>query len=179
MANQDRDYNVRRLAKRLQRIDKQMSGMPKTSCTLYVDGDVKRFAEDLPANIRESFSETMKTLRDADFLKLLDDYPRARQRFVEAPTVVDTVVLSGSSSGCWQGVQARGLSTALRSVRLGTRRDVPLSASSCRGLTTGVLMRYANCARPFFMHRNNSPTLSPARFRSLAPQGIGRHHLNG
>jgi type I restriction enzyme R subunit len=90
--NRDRDYNVRRLEKRLQRIDKQMSGDARDLFARFIlDGDIARFAEDLPANIRESFSETLKILRDKDFLKLLEDYPRARQRFVEAPSVIDTV----------------------------------------------------------------------------------------
>lgn len=90
--NRDRTYSVRRLTKRLQRIDKQMSGDSRDLFARFLpDGDVGRFAEELTANIRESFRDTMKTLRDEDFLRLLDDYPRARQRFVEAPTVVDTV----------------------------------------------------------------------------------------
>jgi type I restriction enzyme R subunit len=90
--NLDREYNVRRLVKRLQRVDKQMSGEARDLFARFIlDGDVARFAEELPGNIRSSFSETMKALRDEDFQKLLTEYPKARQRFVEATTVIDTV----------------------------------------------------------------------------------------
>jgi type I restriction enzyme R subunit len=48
--NQDRDYNVRRLVKRLRRIDRQMSGDARDLFARFVlDGDIGRFAEELPA----------------------------------------------------------------------------------------------------------------------------------
>jgi type I restriction enzyme R subunit len=90
--NRDRSYNIKRLSKRLQRIDKQMSGDARELFSRFVlDGDVARFAEELPGTLHANFAETMRMLRDADFQELLEKYPRARQRFVEAPTVVDTV----------------------------------------------------------------------------------------
>jgi type I restriction enzyme R subunit len=46
--NRDRDYNVRRLVKRLQRIDKEMSGDARELFARFVpEGDIGRFAEDL------------------------------------------------------------------------------------------------------------------------------------
>lgn len=90
--NQDRDYNTRRLVKRLQRIDKNMSGDARELFARFVpDGDVARFAEDLPAKLRGDFAGTMQTLRNTDFLKLCVDYPRARTHFVVASGVTDTV----------------------------------------------------------------------------------------
>jgi type I restriction enzyme R subunit len=90
--NQDRDYNTRRLVKRLQRIDKQMSGDARDLFARFIpDGDVGRFAEDLPAKLRGDFAETMKILRHEDFLKLLTDYPRADRTFIVAPGVTDQV----------------------------------------------------------------------------------------
>nr|WP_090344914.1 type I restriction-modification enzyme R subunit C-terminal domain-containing protein [Mycolicibacterium malmesburyense] len=90
--NRDRDYNQKRLVKRLQRIDKNMSGEARDLFARFIpDGDVAAFAEDLPAKLRGEFAGTMKILRDADFLKLCVDYPRARTRFVVASGVTDTV----------------------------------------------------------------------------------------
>jgi type I restriction enzyme R subunit len=91
-ANQDRDYNTRRLVKRLRRIDKEMSGEARELFARFLpDGDMGRFAEELPAKLRGSWTDTMRLLRDTDFRKLLIDYPRPRQRFIEATTASDTV----------------------------------------------------------------------------------------
>jgi len=90
--NRDRAYNTRRLVKRLQRIDKQMSGDARELFARFIpDGDVGRFAEDLASLLRESFTETMRTLRDRDFQKLLVDYPRGGRTFIVAPGVTDEV----------------------------------------------------------------------------------------
>src|SRR6266498_3420791 len=90
--NRDRDYNIRRLVRRLQRIDKQMSGDARELFARFVpDGDVGRFAEDLQAMLRESFTETMKILKDEDFQKLLVDYPRPLRTFLVAASVQDEV----------------------------------------------------------------------------------------
>src|SRR6185437_8241030 len=54
--NNDRDYNIRRLVKRLRRIDKEMSGDARDLFARYVDGgDLGRFADELAARIRDSF----------------------------------------------------------------------------------------------------------------------------
>ena len=90
--NRDRAYNTRRLVKRLQRIDKQMSGEATELFARFIpDGDLKRFAEDLASLLRESFGDTMRTLRDSDFQKLLTDYPRGQRTFIVAPGVSDEV----------------------------------------------------------------------------------------
>jgi len=90
--NTDRDYNTKRLAKRLQRIDKNMSGNARDLFARFVaDGDVARFAEELPAKVRGDFTSTMAILRNPDFLALLKDYPRAERSFIVATGVTDTV----------------------------------------------------------------------------------------
>lgn len=90
--NTDRDYNTKRLAKRLQRIDKNMSGNARDLFARFVaDGDVARFAEELPAKVRGDFTNTMAILRNPDFLALLKDYPRAERSFIVATGVTDTV----------------------------------------------------------------------------------------
>ena len=90
--NKDRDYNVRRLTKRLQRIDKQMSGDARELFARFLlDGDVARFAEELAARLHGEFAATMTVLRDADFQKLLIDYPRVLRTFIVASGVTDEV----------------------------------------------------------------------------------------
>jgi len=90
--NRDRDYNVRRLVKRLQRIDKQMTGEARELFARFLaDGDMGRFAEDLPGMLRSEFRSTIGILRDPDFQKLLVDYPRGKRVFIVAPGVSDDV----------------------------------------------------------------------------------------
>ena len=45
------------------------------------DGDVGRFAGELPKNLRDNFADTMKLLRNPEFQELLTDYPRAKRQF--------------------------------------------------------------------------------------------------
>jgi type I restriction enzyme R subunit len=90
--NQDRDYNVRRLVKRLRRIDRQMSGDARDLFARFVpDGDIGHFAEELPAQLHESFADIMRILRHKDFQRLLLDYPRPHRTFVIATTATDKV----------------------------------------------------------------------------------------
>lgn len=90
--NQNRDYNIRRLAKRLRRIEKEMSGDARELFARFIsDGDIGRYAEDLPQLLASSFSESMQVLRDKDFQKLLVNFPRPPRTFVVAPGVEDTV----------------------------------------------------------------------------------------
>ena len=90
--NQDRDYNTKRLVRRLRRIDKNMGGEARELFARFVeDGDLGQFAKRLPDLLREEFSATMGTLRDPEFQRLLSEYPRPRRKFIVAPQVVDTV----------------------------------------------------------------------------------------
>ena len=90
--NKERDYSVKCLAKRLQRIDKEMSGDAREKFEAFVpDGDLTRFAQALPDNIKSDFTATLKLLRDKGFQDLLDNYPRPERVFLYAPNVVDTV----------------------------------------------------------------------------------------
>jgi type I restriction enzyme, R subunit len=85
-ANRDRDYNVRCLVKRLQRIDKEMDGSARDLFKAHgiADGDLAKYAAALPARIRQDFSGTMKLLRDKSFQDLLVNYPRPNKSFLKA-----------------------------------------------------------------------------------------------
>jgi len=78
--------------KRLHRIDKEMSGEARELFARFiVDGDLARYARELPDLLQRDFTGTMRTLRDPDFQHLLVNYPRPRREFVVAHGYQDTV----------------------------------------------------------------------------------------
>lgn len=63
--NRDRDYNVRCLVKRLQRIDKEMSGEAREDFAAFIPaGDMAAFAKSLPQTLRQDLTGTMALLRN-------------------------------------------------------------------------------------------------------------------
>jgi len=91
-ANRDRPYNIRCLVKRLQRIDKEMSAAAREEFGRYIpDGDLARYAKDLPAALSDDFTAAMQLLRDKDFQNLLMNYPRKPRVFYVAYGTEDTV----------------------------------------------------------------------------------------
>ncbi|MHB8522635.1 MAG: type I restriction endonuclease subunit R [Limisphaerales bacterium] len=90
--NVDRDYYVRLLAKRLLRIDKDMNADARTEFAAWIpEGDIGRFAKELPQKLKLDFAATMKLLRNGDFQKLLFEYPRAKRAFLMTLEDKDTV----------------------------------------------------------------------------------------
>ncbi len=90
--NRDREYNVRCLTRRLQRIDKEMSGDARELFAAFVpDGDVAKFAATLQDRLQTDFTGTMKTLRNENFQELLVNYPKPPNRFIIAPEAQDEV----------------------------------------------------------------------------------------
>jgi len=90
--NRDRPYNVRCLVKRLQRIEKEMSGEAREQFAGFIpDGDVGRYAKDLPSKIDGDFTATLKLLRNPAFQDLLVNYPRPKRTFMVAYPTEDTV----------------------------------------------------------------------------------------
>jgi type I restriction enzyme, R subunit len=90
--NVDRDYNVRVLVRRLRRIEKDMSGEAREKFSAFVpEGDIGRFAGELPAKVKSAFAATMKLLRNAAFQDLLLNYQRAKRAFLVAYEALDTV----------------------------------------------------------------------------------------
>lgn len=71
------------LAKRLLRIDKDMNADARTQFAAWIpEGDMGRFAKELPRRLKQDFAGTMKLLRNPDFQKLLLEYPRAKRTFL-------------------------------------------------------------------------------------------------
>lgn len=92
-ANRDRDYNIRCLVRRLQRIDKEMSAdaRPLFAAHGIPDGDVGKYATGLTAALKADFTNEMKRLRDKAFQELLTKYPRKHDPFIRATENEDTV----------------------------------------------------------------------------------------
>ena len=90
--NRDRDYNIRCLVRRLQRIDKEMSGEARELFVAYIpNGDMAQYAAGLQDNLRRDFAGTMALLRKPEFQNLLVHYPRSPRTFVVAYEVEDEV----------------------------------------------------------------------------------------
>ncbi len=92
-SNRDRDYNVRCLVKRLQRIEKEMDAdaRPLFAAFGIADGDVGKYAAALPGKLRADFVAAMRLLRDNGFQDLLVNYPRRKRVFIKALENEDTV----------------------------------------------------------------------------------------
>jgi type I restriction enzyme, R subunit len=92
-ANRDRDYNVRCLVKRLQRIDKEMAGDARDDFAAFgiPDGDMAKFASRLPQLLKGEFVSTMQLFRKPEFQNLLVTYKRREKTFLRAIENVDTV----------------------------------------------------------------------------------------
>lgn len=92
-ANRDRDYNVRCLVRRLQRIDKEMAGDARELFAAFgiVGGDLGQFARELPGKLQRDFVGIMKLLRDESFQDLLTNYPRPLRVFLRADAYEDQV----------------------------------------------------------------------------------------
>jgi type I restriction enzyme R subunit len=90
--NVDREYHIKVLAKRLLRIDKDMSAEARTQFAAWIaDGDMGAFAKKLPGQLKQDFAGAMKLLRNRDFQKLLLAYPRAKDPFTSTLGEKDTV----------------------------------------------------------------------------------------
>lgn len=92
--NIDRAYNIKVLVKRLRRIEKNMSPEVREPFAAFgiLDGDIGRFAAELPERINNQFSETMKLLRNPDFQHLLVNYHQAKRSFYIGYDIEDKVV---------------------------------------------------------------------------------------
>jgi len=91
--NQDRDYNLRALVKRMQRIAKNVSAEGRTHFAFLLAGqDIGDFARSLPERLERSWSDTVALLRSEALLDYLENYPRAPRTFIVADSVEDLVV---------------------------------------------------------------------------------------
>jgi len=90
--NERRDYNVKVLAKRLKRIDKEITGEGRVKFLEFTNNlDLTHFADQLDGLLKANFTGTMDLLRNQAFQQFLKQYPRPNRDFVIATGVLDTV----------------------------------------------------------------------------------------
>ncbi|MCA1919777.1 MAG: hypothetical protein LDL38_10285, partial [Flavobacterium piscis] len=91
--NIEREYNTKRLIKRLRRIENTMSAKAREDFSRYIpDGDMAKFADNLRDALKNDFTATMNILRNKDFQDLLVNYERAKKTFYVAYETIDSVV---------------------------------------------------------------------------------------
>lgn len=90
--NRDREYNIKVLIKRLRRIEKNVGAEAREKLSKYIpDGDLKAYTDKLKGNLDENFTETMKLLRNNEFIDLLLNLPKPKKVFLKGYDIVDTV----------------------------------------------------------------------------------------
>lgn len=90
--NVSRVYYVNVLVRRLRRIEKNMSGEAYDYFAPFIEnGDITKFANEIPSRITKVFVETMNILRDEEFQKRLLDYPRKGKEFIVGYDIEDEV----------------------------------------------------------------------------------------
>jgi type I restriction enzyme R subunit len=90
--NVDREYNIRTLAIRLQRVARTVSAEGRDLFSNWIpDGDIQGFAARLPTLLEQEWGRTIAILEDDDFQTLVADYPRAPHTFIVAHEEQDVV----------------------------------------------------------------------------------------
>ncbi|MDD2899553.1 MAG: DEAD/DEAH box helicase family protein [Desulfuromonadaceae bacterium] len=90
--NKDRVYSIRCLVKRLQRIDKEMSGEAREDFATFIpDGDMARYADELTKRLTDDFTGAMALLRNPAFQDLLVNFKRPERTFIKGYEVQDQV----------------------------------------------------------------------------------------
>mgnify|MGYP000975250493 CR=1 FL=1 len=90
--NHDRDYNVRVLVRRLQRIDRNITKEGRDELAEFIpQGDIRAFGERLPTMLMDNFTENVELLSDRRFQWLLENYPTPPPTFLIVPGVEDIV----------------------------------------------------------------------------------------
>jgi len=89
--NEDREYNIRVLSKRLHRISKNITQEGRHQFEYMLDCDLAEFAKTLPERLEQKWSETIRILQSENYLDLCDNYPRPQKKFVRADSAEDQV----------------------------------------------------------------------------------------
>ena len=90
--NKNRDYNIKLLTRRLQRVSKNISLDDREKVSNLLNGqDVGKFASDLSENLTNNFDETIKVLQNESLQYQLEHYQRMKDDFVSAVGKEDDV----------------------------------------------------------------------------------------
>ncbi|MBW2066613.1 MAG: DEAD/DEAH box helicase family protein [Deltaproteobacteria bacterium] len=89
--NEDREYNIRVLSKRLHRISKNITQEGREQFTYILKCDLADFAQTLHVRLEEQWQQTIGILQSEAFLDLCENYPRPKKKFIRANGVEDYV----------------------------------------------------------------------------------------
>lgn len=89
--NEDRDYNIKVLSKRLQRISKNIKQEGREQFQEILSCDLADFAKSLPERLAKNWAGTIDILQSGDFLTLTETYPRPPRTFIMATSKEDFV----------------------------------------------------------------------------------------
>jgi type I restriction enzyme R subunit len=89
--NEDREYSIGVLSKRLHRISKNITQEGRLEFEYILGCDIAEFSQTLYERLEKKWSETIKTLQSDAFLDLCENYPRPQKAFVRAEGAEDTV----------------------------------------------------------------------------------------
>jgi len=89
--NQDRNYNIKILSKRLLRISKNITLESRNQFNHILSADIADFAANLKTMLDKNWAGTIKILRSEAFIDLCENYQRHKRTFIEAVTAVDNV----------------------------------------------------------------------------------------
>jgi type I restriction enzyme R subunit len=82
--NQDREYNIRVLSKRLQRISKNITQEGRDQFQYILGCDISEFARTLGQRLDKEWEKTIKLLQSETFLDFCQKYPRPQRQFLRA-----------------------------------------------------------------------------------------------
>ena len=90
--NEDREYNIGVLSKRLHRISKNITQEGRLQFKYILDCDIAGFAQSLHQSLEQQWEQTIKILQSETFLDLCENYPRPKKKFLRADTAEDYVI---------------------------------------------------------------------------------------
>jgi type I restriction enzyme R subunit len=89
--NDDRNYHIGVLSKRLHRIAKHITQEGRQQFRYILGCDLGDFAKNLPGNLEREWEKTIRILQSETFLDLCENYPRPKKRFLRADSAEDYV----------------------------------------------------------------------------------------
>jgi type I restriction enzyme, R subunit len=89
--NDDRNYHIGVLSKRLHRISKHITQEGRGQFNYILGCDLSDFAKDLHRKLDRQWEDTIRILQSDTFLDLCENYPRPKKRFLRADSAEDYV----------------------------------------------------------------------------------------
>jgi type I restriction enzyme, R subunit len=89
--NEDRDYHIRVLSKRLHRISKHITQEGRLQFNYILDCDIAEFARSLHQMLEQHWEQTITILQSEYFLDLCEHYPRPEKKFIRTDGAADYV----------------------------------------------------------------------------------------